>query len=146
MKKTKLITSLVTGAGLIATAGISVIAITSCSLENDFEPDTLTKIIEVFPNKEVFDKMKAVLQKRIDILNQTQGNKLKINASIKVDKNIFYLEQSDGTVTIVEKYIFDNTDNVENILTINDYVDKKITITLQEAKERIYALFDESNI
>ena len=53
MKKTKLITSLVISVGLITTAGISTIAITSCSLENDFAPDTLTKIIEVFPNKEV---------------------------------------------------------------------------------------------
>lgn len=143
MKKKKLITSLAISAGLITTATISAIAITSCSADNDYNPDTSTKIMEVIPNKEAFNKMKVAVEKMVEYMKKIEPDVGDFNASIKVDKNVFYFNQWNEINSIEMKFIFNNTNNVEKVVSYDGQIDKEQskTITLEQAKQEIYSYF-----
>ncbi|MDE6473401.1 MAG: hypothetical protein K2K73_03225 [Ureaplasma sp.] len=143
MKKKKLITSLAISAGLITTATISAIAITSCSVDNDYNPDTSTKIMEVIPNKEAFNKMKVAVEKMVEYMKKIEPDVGDFNASIKVDKNVFYFNQWNEINSIEMKFIFNNTNNVEKVVSYDGQIDKEQskTITLEQAKQEIYSYF-----
>ena len=138
MKKTKLITSLVISAGLITTAGISAIAITSCSLENDYMPDASTKIMEVVPNKETFEKMKESLAKLLEEYNKDISNGIRLEGTIKIYRDTFYIIQKiNSKVISTMKFVFDKTNKVKLIIDDPNEPSSSI-ITIEEAKLRIY--------
>lgn len=99
--------------------------------------------MEVIPNKETFNKMKAALEKIVSFVNEKESNKGTFNASIRVDKNVFYIEEWVDSIHGVIKFVFNDTNNVERIVTENDIVVKEQTktITLEAAKQEILDFF-----
>lgn len=147
MKKTKLIGIMLGSIGILTSTTAISLTLVSCgsnSKSNNYNPDKSTKIIDVVPNKEMYDILNNSYQEKIKRLNANSNEGEKVQGIFEVNKNIIFITQieyrADGSIAkFVNQYIFNDTNDVICWINSNLEIGFKKTKSLAIAKSEIYS-------